>query len=274
MTDTIKVALVTGASSGIGEATARALKTAGYIVYGAARRKDRMANLEAEGIKTLSLDVTDEGSMTACIDEILKNEGRLDVLVNNAGYGSFGAVEDVPMTEARRQIEVNLFGLARMTQLVLPVMRKQNSGKIVNISSMGGKIWTPFGAWYHATKFAVEGFSDALRLEVKPFGIDVILIEPGGIQTDWGTIAAENLSESSSKGAYADAANKVAQSLDKMYKGTGLTKPEVIANCIAKAVQKRRPKTRYLLGYMAKPSVFMKNLLGDKIYDKIIMKMI
>lgn len=268
-----KVALITGASSGIGFETAIALKNAGFTVYGAARRLDKMEELKLKGISVLSLDVTDDASMKKCVSEIFEKEGQIDVLVNNAGYGSFGAVEDVPMSEARRQIEVNIFGLARMTQLVLPIMRQQKSGKIVNISSMGGKIWTPFGAWYHATKFAVEGFSDSLRLEVKPFGIDVILIEPGGIKTDWGIIAAEHLVESSSQGAYAQAAQNGAEALKKMYSGNGLTAASVIANCIVKAVQKRRPKTRYLLGYMAKPSVFMKNILGDKLYDKMIMKM-
>ncbi|MCL2676309.1 MAG: oxidoreductase [Streptococcaceae bacterium] len=268
-----KVALVTGASSGIGYETAVALHKAGFEVYGAARRLEKMEDLKAQGISILSLDVTDDDSMQKCVAEIAEKEGRIDVLVNNAGYGSFGAVEDVPMSEARRQIEVNIFGLARMTQLVLPYMREQKSGKIVNISSMGGKIWTPFGAWYHATKFAVEGFSDCLRLEVKQFGIDVILIEPGGIKTDWGIIAADNLVKSSSNGVYAQAAKEGAEGLKKMYSGNGLTPATTIANCIAKAVQKKKPKTRYLLGYMAKPAVFMKNVFGDKLYDKIIMKM-
>ena len=268
-----KVALITGASSGIGFATAQALNEIGYKVYGAARRVEKMRKLEELGVNLIALDVTKEDSMQKCVGEILAKEGQIDLLVNNAGYGSFGAVEDVPMSEARQQIEVNLFGLARMTQQVLPGMRLRKSGKIVNISSMGGKIWTPFGAWYNATKFAVEGFSDSLRLEVKPFGIDVILIEPGGIKTDWGMIAAEHLAESSSQGAYAQAAIDGAKSLKKMYSGNSLTDARVIADCIAKAVTKKHPKTRYLIGYMAKPSVFMKNLLGDKLYDRIVMKM-
>jgi short-subunit dehydrogenase len=270
----LKVALVTGASSGIGFATAMALYREGFIVYAAARRLDKMKRLKDIGMEIISLDVTDDMSMQNCVNEILTKEGRIDVLVNNAGYGSFGAVEDVEMAEARNQIEVNLFGLARMTQLVLPTMRAQKSGKIVNISSMGGKIWTPFGAWYHATKFAVEGFSDCLRLELKPFGIKVIVIEPGGIATDWGEIAAEHLAKSSSKGAYSTLATKTSESMKKLYAGKSLTKPEVIGKCIAKAVQKRNPKTRYLLGYGAKPSVFLKHLVGDKIYDKLIVKII
>ncbi|MGL5066248.1 MAG: oxidoreductase [Sarcina sp.] len=178
-----KVALITGASSGIGFDTAIELQKKGYIIYGAARRVDRLETLKKNGINVIALDVTNEESMVKCVETILAKEGRIDVLVNNAGYGSFGAIEDVSMEEARRQVEVNVFGLARMTQLVLPSMRANKYGKIVNISSMAGKMHTPFGGWYHATKFAVEGFSDCLRMEVAEFGIDVILVEPGGIKT-------------------------------------------------------------------------------------------
>ncbi len=269
----MKVALITGASSGIGKETALALKEKGFIVYGAARRTEMMKDIESKGIKIIALDVTDELSMSHCVNTILANEGRLDVLVNNAGYGSYGAIEDVSIEEARRQLDVNLFGLARMTQLVLPSMRKNKFGKIVNISSMGGKVTTPFGGWYHATKFAVEGFSDCLRMEVSEFGIDVIVIEPGGIKTDWGSIAANNLKTTSGGGAYKIAATKTAEGLAKMYSGNGLTKPSVIANTIVKAVTVKRPKTRYLVGYMAKPSVLMKRLLSDRLYDTVIKRM-
>src|SRR5262245_52781560 len=154
-----KVAIVTGASSGIGESTARRLRALGYTVYAAARRVDRMAGLAADGIRVVRLDVTDDASMSALVDHVVAESGRIDVLVNNAGYGSYGAVEDVPLAEARRQFEVNVFGLARLTQLVLPHMRRQGAGRIVNISSIGGKIHEPLGGWYHATKFAVEGLS-------------------------------------------------------------------------------------------------------------------
>lgn len=265
-----KVALITGASSGIGKSTAIELNKKGFIVYGAARRKDMMQDLEVKGIHTISLDVTNDESMVKCVNEILNKEGRIDVLVNNAGYGSYGAVEDVLMEEARRQVEVNVFGLARMVQLVVPSMRKNKSGRIVNISSMGGKIWTKFGGWYHATKFAVEGFSDCLRLELEPFGIDVVVIEPGGITTDWGIIAAEKLRDASAKGAYAQAASKTADGIIKNYTGNQMSKPELIARCIGKAVTVRRPKTRYLIGYFAKPMVFMKTVLGDRAFDRII----
>lgn len=265
-----KVALITGASSGIGKEAAIELKNKGFTVYAAARRVDKMQDLATKGIRPISLDVTDDESMIHGVNEILKKEGRIDVLVNNAGYGSYGAVEDVPLDEARRQMEVNVFGLARMIQLVLPNMRERKFGKIVNISSMGGKIWTNFGGWYHATKFAVEGLSDCLRLELAPFGIDVIVVEPGGIKTDWGIIAAENLKKVSAKGPYAKATNKAADGMIKNYTGNQLSKPELIARTIGKAVTAKRPKTRYLVGFMAKPMVFMKTVFGDRAYDRII----
>lgn len=178
-----RTALVTGASSGIGEDTARKLQALGYVVYGAARRTDRLQALATDGIRPLTMDVTDDASMTAGVDRILEETGRIDVLVNNAGYGSHGAIEDVPIDEARRQFEVNVFGLARLTQLVSPHMRAQGSGTIINISSIGGRLTTPLGGWYHATKYAVEALSDALRMELRPFGIDVVVVEPGAIRT-------------------------------------------------------------------------------------------
>ena len=186
-----KVALVTGGSSGIGEQTALRLKQAGFTTYAVARRVDRMAGLEAEGVHAFAMDVTDDASMVGGIERIIAEQGRIDVLVNNAGYGSYGAVEDVPLDEARRQFEVNLFGLARLIQLVTPHMREQKSGRIINISSIGAVIYEPFGAWYHATKFAVDGFSDSLRVELRPFGIDVVIVHPAGIVTEWNEISRE-----------------------------------------------------------------------------------
>src|SRR5215469_913275 len=186
---TVKVALVTGASSGIGDATARRLAPLGYTVYAVARRVDRMAALKDRGIRTEAADVTDDAALVALVEKIISETGRIDVVVNNAGYGSYGALEDVPIAEARRQFDVNVFALARLIQLTLPHMRAQRDGYIVNITSIGGKIWEPLGAWYHATKFAVEGLSDCLRVEVAPFGIDVIVIEPGAIRTEWAGIA-------------------------------------------------------------------------------------
>src|SRR6478672_3328346 len=196
------VALVTGGSSGIGESTARALLAKGFTVYAVARRVDKMAALASAGVRTFAMDVTDDASMAAGISRIVEEQGRIDVLVNNAGYGSYGAVEDVPIDEARRQFEVNVFGLARLVQLVTPHMRAQGSGRIINISSIGGKFYEPFGAWYHATKFAVEGFSDSLRMELSPFGVQVVIIEPGPIVTEWNAISRDSLVEASRGGAY------------------------------------------------------------------------
>lgn len=265
-----KIALVTGASSGIGAMIARELEKTGFIVYAAARRVEKMNELKSDRIIPIYLDVTNEESMTQCVDTILKESGRIDVLVNNAGYGSYGAIEDVPMEEARRQFDVNLFGMARLIQLVTPSMRENHYGKIVNISSMGGKIWTKFGGWYHATKFAVEGFSDCLRMELAPFGIDVVVVEPGGIKTDWGIIAANHLKETAKGGAYEVYANKAADGMIKNYSGNRLTKPELIAKTVKKAVIKKRPHTRYLVGFMAKPMVLTHKIFGDRVFDWII----
>lgn len=269
-----KVALITGASSGMGKSTANILHSQGYTVYGAARRTDEMNDLKAKGMGVVALDLTNDESIVEAVNTILNKEGRIDILVNNAGYGSYGAVEDVPLNEARRQFEVNLFGMARLTQLILPGMRKQKSGRIVNISSMGGKIYTPLGAWYHATKHAVEGWSDCLRLELKEFGIDVVVVEPGGIKTPWGEIAAENLKKISGKGAYASFANKVAENTNRLYAGNQLTDVDTLGQTIAKAATDKKPKTRYVKGYMAKPAIAIRKWFGDKVYDKIIMSQV
>ena len=227
------VVLLTGASSGIGYDVAPLLVRYGYIVYGAARRVEKIEELASEGVKALSLDVTDEASMEAAVQQIIDAEGRIDVLINNAGYGSYGAIEDVPIDEARRQFEVNLFGLARLTQLVLPHMRARGSGHILNISSMAGRITSPLGAWYHATKYALEAYSDALRMEAEEFGIDVVIIEPGGIKTPWGLIAADHLEESSRNGVYAAQAQRVAANMRKLYSpSSNLSEPKVISNAI------------------------------------------
>ena len=265
-----KIALVTGASSGIGRSIAQKLASAEFRVYAAARRVEKMADLEKQGVFPIALDLTQEESIRVCVKTVLTREGHIDVLVNNAGYGSYGAVEDVPMEEARRQFEVNLFGMARLIQLVTPGMREVHAGKIVNISSMGGKIWTKFGGWYHATKYAVEGLSDCLRMELAPFGIDVVVVEPGGIKTDWGLIAAENLRKRSENGAYAAMASRAADGMVKNYSGKMLSSPELIAQTVEKAVTKRRPRTRYLVGFGAKPMVWTRKLLGDRAFDWVI----
>ncbi len=268
-----KVILLTGASSGIGYQTAESLAKEGHIVYGAARRIEKMEDLKQFGVKSIYLDITDENSIKNVVDTIIGNEGRIDVLINNAGYGSFGAVEDVEINEARRQFEVNLFGLARLVQLVLPHMRKQKEGRIINVSSMGGRLTTYFGAWYHATKYALEAFSDALRMEVSDFGIDVSLIEPGGIKTDWGIIASDKLEKSAKGGAYEKEAMKTAKGMKKQYSGNLLSNPIVITKSISKAINSNRPKARYLIGFMAKPLVFLHTILPTKVFDKIMKKL-
>ncbi|MDQ3936692.1 MAG: oxidoreductase [Actinomycetota bacterium] len=265
-----KVALVTGGSSGIGEATALRLQELGYTTYAAARRVERMEHLTTSGIRPLAMDVTDDESMQSGVEQILAEEGRIDVLVNAAGYGSYGALEDVPLSEARNQVEVNLFGAARLTQLVLPRMRDQRSGTIVNITSMGGKIYTPLGAWYHATKHALEALSDCLRMELKSFGIDVVVIEPGGIRTEWPGIAAEKVRAVSGTGPYAPQGNAVADSLASESTRRRSSPPELIAKTIGKAVTARRPKTRYAAGYGAKPMIFLHDVLPDRAFDAFI----
>jgi NADP-dependent 3-hydroxy acid dehydrogenase YdfG len=266
---TTKTALVTGASSGIGEATALKLQELGYTVYGAARRMERLQRLAARGIHPLAMDVTDDDSIRAGVEQLVAETGRVDVLVNNAGYGSYGAVEDVPLAEARRQFDVNVFGAMRLTQIVLPQMRGQRSGTIVNISSMGGKIYTPLGGWYHGTKFAVEALSDCLRLELKPLGVDVVVIEPGGIKTEWGDIAAQALLRASGSGAYAEQAQAMAKTLGADARRPR-SSPDVIANAVAKAVTARRPRTRYAVGFGAKPLIGLRRVLPDRAFDAVI----
>lgn len=262
-----KTALVTGASSGIGFETAFLLRKLGMKVYAAARRIEKMKELENFGISIIHLDLTDDSSCLNCINTILSKEKSIDVLINNAGYGSYGAVENVPLEEARRQFEVNLFGLARITQLVLPSMRENGFGKIVNVASMAGRFTAPFGTWYHATKYALEAYSDGLRNEVRPFGIHVILIEPGMIQTQWGIISANNLRKQSENTAYKDRAAKTAEWFEKHYGGKSLTSPEKVAKTIVKAVCSRKPGIRYQTGKMSKTFIFIKKILCDRLFD-------
>lgn len=267
MKTTPKVILVTGASSGIGFDTARTLVSQGHRVYAAARRTELMEPLRADGIEVMHMDVTDEQSMVAGVDTILQREGRIDVLVNNAGYGYFGAVENVTMEEARRQVEVNVFGLARLCQLVLPAMREQHSGRIVNISSIAGKATFYFGAWYNVTKYSVEALSDAMRMEVKPFGIDVVLIEPGPIKTDWGLIAARHLKESAAGTAYEEQATSWSSTMTWGYRSNYLSGPKVITRAICKAVNSRCPRTRYCRGRWAHLTLFFHALMPTRWWD-------
>jgi NAD(P)-dependent dehydrogenase (short-subunit alcohol dehydrogenase family) len=265
-----QVALVTGGSSGIGERAALRLQAAGFTTYAVARRVDRMAALEKAGVTTFAMDVTDDASITTGVERIVDEQGRLDVLVNNAGYGSYGAVEDVPIDEARRQFEVNVFGLARLVQLVTPHMRAQKSGRIINISSIGGKFYEPFGAWYHATKFAVEGFSDSLRMELRPFGIKVVLIEPGPIRTEWNEIARDSLLERSGGGAYADWARKAHGVMERFDEPSRASTPEEVADKIVKAATVSRPAARYPVGRGARMITTSRDLLPDRVFDEVV----
>ena len=265
-----KTILITGASSGIGFDAARTLARQGHRVYAAARRVDRMVPLKADGVMPLRMDVTDEASLEEGVRTVLEAEGRIDVLVNNAGYGYFGAVENVPLEEARRQLEVNVFGLAQLCRLVLPAMREQGSGRIVNISSVAGKAVLPFGGWYHVSKYSVEALSDALRMEVRPFGIDVVLVEPGGIKTDWGIIAADHLVESSKGTPYEAPGLQEAATMRKAYSIRLLSDPSVVTRAVSKAVNRRRPRARYRVGFGAGTLVFFHAVLPTRWWDAIL----
>lgn len=243
-----KVILITGASSGIGFDAAQTLAQQGHRVFAAARRTELMEPLKAYGVHVIKMDVTDERSMQDGVETLIQAMGHIDVLINNAGYGYFGAIENVPMEDARRQLEVNVFGLARLTQLVLPYMRQQKSGRIINTSSIAGKMVFYMGGWYNITKYSVEAFSDALRMEMKPYGIDVVMIEPGAIKTDWGIIAARHLKESSEGTAYEASGNQWAHNMDWFYKTNLLSSPSVITKAIIRAVNSRHPKARYCRG--------------------------
>lgn len=264
-----KVILITGATSGIGYQTAEKLANQGHIVYGVGRNLEKIGQLK--NVKSLYMDITDENSIKTVVNQIIEEQNKIDILVNNAGYGSYGAIEDVSIEEGKRQFEVNLFGLARLTQFVLPQMRKQREGRIINISSMGGRFTNYFGAWYHATKYALEAFSDALRMEVKDFGIDVSIIEPGGIKTEWGHIAADKLAQSSTGGVYEERALKMAKAMHKQYNSKLLSNPNIVSNAISKAVNNKTPKVRYLIGFGAKPLVFLHAILPSRLFDSIVM---
>ncbi len=270
MSNSKPTALVTGASSGMGKSIARRLIADGYLVYVAARNVDRMADLAELGAIPLRMDISQDADLLAAVATITQKSGGVDVLVNNAGYGLYGPVEEVSIDEARYQFEVNVFGPARLTQLLLPAMRAKGKGTIVNITSMGGKIYTVLGAWYHATKHALEGWSDSLRLEVEPFGIRVVVIEPGLIETGFGDAASKGLVERSGAGPYAKAAQSVAASMDRSYgRGQG-TDPKVIADVVGDAIRSARPRTRYAAGKYAKLMIGVRKWLGDRAFDRLI----
>ena len=238
-----KAVLITGCSTGIGRATALELAKAGYTVYATARRAESIADLAAQGCKTLALDVCDEASMCAAVSTVEAAHGAVGVLINNAGYGSEGPVEEVPIDEVRRQFETNVFGLLRLTQLCLPGMRRQRWAKVVNLSSMGGRLTFPGGGVYHATKYAVEALSDALRFEVAGFGVDVIVVEPGAIRTEFGATAIARVDALGGSADYAVFRDALKHNIRDAYEGrlaALAVGPEAVAKAIARALTARR----------------------------------
>jgi NAD(P)-dependent dehydrogenase (short-subunit alcohol dehydrogenase family) len=266
-----KAVLVTGCSSGIGKATAERLAACGWTVYATARRPETLADLAACGCRTLALDVTDEESMRAAVAAVEEQEGAVGVLVNNAGYSQSGPVEEIPPEDLRRQFETNVFGLVRLTQLALPGMRRQRWGRIVNVSSMGGRLTFPGGGAYHATKHAVEALSDALRFEVRGFGVDVVIVEPGLIRTSFGDTAVASLGSARRDGPYAGFTEAVGRATAQAYErgplallGAG---PDAVARTIERAISARRPRARYPVTPSARLMLGLHALLPDRIWD-------
>ena len=268
-----QTALVTGASSGMGKDFARRLLKDGYTVYAAARSVEKMTDLEEEGAIIVPMDISREDDILAAVKTITDGHGGVDILINNAGYGQYGPVEETPIDTARYQFEVNLFGLARLTQLLLPSMRENKQGLIINISSVGGKIFTPLGAWYHATKHALEGWSDCLRIELKPHGIDVVVIEPGGIATEFGAALGHNFQGDENQ-AYGDLIKRLSRANARASEQNILSPASVITDLVVKAIRADRPKTRYHAGKFSTSSLFLRWLLPDRWFEAAVMSQI
>lgn len=269
------VVLITGCSTGIGKATARHLAGRGWTVYATARRLSDVSDLAAAGCRTLALDVTDEASMVAAVRTIEDAEGAVGVLVNNAGYSQSGAIESVSLERVRRQFETNVFGTVRMTQLVLPAMRRRRRGKIVNVGSMGGRFTFPGGGYYHATKYALEAITDALRFEVAGFGIDAILIEPGLIRTAFGESAGRSVEGwSDGPDAYTAFNETIARTTRAAYEGGPMSRlgggPETVARTIERAIVAKKPKTRYTVTASANVLLTIRKLLPDRAWDAFV----
>ncbi len=277
MADTVsKAVLITGCSTGIGRATAALLQRKGWRVYATARRVETLAELAAQGCKPLALDVCDEASMRAAVETVEREEGAVGVLINNAGYGLEGAFEETPMAEIRRQFETNVFGLITMTKLVLPAMRRQRWGRIVNLSSMGGKLTLPGGAYYHATKHAIEALSDALRFEVRGFGIDVVVVEPGPIRTQFGDTAVAGIAGASDS-PYAKFNQALAEQIHAAFEGPMgrlAGSPEMVAAAIEQAITAPHPKTRYKVTLAARMLMGMRRILPDRAFDAFLRTML
>lgn len=267
-----RTVLVTGCSTGIGRATAVRLARAGHVVYATARRLEAVADLEAEGCRTLQLDVTDEASMTAAVEAVVAERGAVEVLVNNAGYSQSGAVETIPMDALRRQFETNVFGLVRMCQLVLPGMRQRRWGRIVNVSSMGANFTFPGGGAYHATKYAVEALSDALRFEVAGFGVEVVVVQPGLIRTSFGDTAVQGMDEAAgADGPYARFNATVAKATARVYANPLLARLGGDGDTVARAIERaiERPRTRVRVTPSAHLLVAQRRLVTDRLWDRL-----
>ena len=269
-----KVVLITGASAGMGREAAILLAQQGHTVYGGARRADRLAELGVHGVKAVEMDVSVADDNERAVSRIIDAEGRIDVLINNAGFGLYGPIEEVSLDEARHQFEVNLFGLAHLTQLVLPHMRAQGSGRIVNVSSVGGRIFTPLGAWYHATKHALEGWSDCLRYEVAPFGIQVVVIQPGAIRTEFGDVMGASLDKHRGDTPYEGPVESYVRMRDNPRSMSLASDAKVLAKVYFKAATARRPRRRYVKGAFARPLLLIRKWLGDGVYEFLLRRMI
>ena len=264
--------LVTGCSSGIGAATADLLVKAGHTVYATARRTETVDELEAAGARVLPLDVRSEQSMVDAVGAVEAEHGRVGALVNNAGYGEYGTIEETDLDKVRKMFETNVFGLSRLTQLVLPAMRAAGAGRIVNIGSMGGRFTWPVGGYYHATKYAVEAITDALRNEVRPFGIHVSLIEPGLIRTGFeGTAMGSDAAATGPDSPYAALLAASASATGNGYANPVLaTGPESVARVVLKAVESGRPRSRYVVTPAARAMIAARTLGGDRVWDGIV----
>jgi len=267
--------MITGCSTGIGRASVERFAAAGWRVIATARRPETVADLIADGVATLPLDVSDEDSVVGAVAAAKRSHGRIDVLVNNAGYGLQAPVEEADLADVRRQFETNVFGLVRLTQLVLPDMRAQRCGRIINISSMGGRLTLPGGGFYHASKHAVEAISDALRLEVAGFGVQVVLVEPGPVLTEFGTttVATMDTGQPEDHGPYATFKQELARRLASAYDGrrTSLaSSADRVAEVIVTAAAAPRPRARYVVGPVAHALLTSRRFLPDRAFDALI----
>jgi NAD(P)-dependent dehydrogenase (short-subunit alcohol dehydrogenase family) len=266
------VALVTGASTGIGRATALALHRAGLITCATARRTEAIADLKAQGLRTFQLDVTDETSMMTALRQVEHEAGPIAVLVNNAGYGLNGPAEELDLREVRREFETNVFGLLRMSQLVLPGMRHGGWGRIINVGSIGGTFTAPGAGAYHASKYAVEALSDAMRYEVQRFGVDVVLIQPTGVYTPFFAKINDTMRDTGADSPYAAFKDNLAQLTTRMHTGRGsygLVTADDVAKVIVAAVRARRPRTRYKVGLSAHIYAGVRRILSDRMWDRV-----